>query len=91
MFEMEWSGDGDGTDYSTTSSPPRRPGEARRDGARGPTASTGADVDSLSEEMEDDLMSDDFSLPDSDEDEDEDNRPDSTTPASRYRVSCRTH
>jgi hypothetical protein len=83
MFEMEWSGDGDGTDYSTTSSPPRRPGEARNEGAGGPTGGTGADMDSLSEEMEDDLMSDDFSLPDSDNDEDEDNRPDSTTPASR--------
>jgi hypothetical protein len=50
-------------------------------------AGTGADMDSLSEEMEDDLMSDDFSLPDSDDDEDEDNRPDSTTPASRYSFS----
>jgi hypothetical protein len=45
-------------------------------------------MDSLSEEMEDDLMSDDFSLPDSDDDEDEDNRPDSTTPAGRYSFSA---
>ncbi|KAJ9582646.1 hypothetical protein L9F63_023024, partial [Diploptera punctata] len=55
--------DGDGTDYSTTSSPH---GEHRR----GP----GVDVDSLSEELEDDLMSDDFSIPDSDDDEDDDSR-----------------
>ncbi|XP_021919702.1 uncharacterized protein LOC110829853 isoform X2 [Zootermopsis nevadensis] len=78
MFEMEWSGDGDGTDYSTTSSPPRRPGEPRGEGSRGPAASAGADMDSLSEELEDDLMSDDFSIPDSDDDDDEDNRLDST-------------
>lgn len=83
MFEMEWSGDGDGTDYSTTSSPPRRPGEPRNEGTRGPSAGAGADMDSLSEEMEDDLMSDDFSLPDSEDDEDEYNRPDSSTTANR--------
>ncbi|XP_066996328.2 uncharacterized protein HLH3B [Anabrus simplex] len=66
MFEMEWSGsgDGEGTDYSTTSSPPRRPGESRGESVRG-----APDVDSLSEEMEDDLMSDDLSLPDSDEED----------------------
>jgi hypothetical protein len=40
-------------------------------------------MDSLSEEMEDDLMSDDFSLPDSEDDEDEYNRPDSSTTANR--------
>ncbi|XP_069683004.1 uncharacterized protein HLH3B isoform X2 [Periplaneta americana] len=85
MFEMEWSGDGDGTDYSTTSSPPRRPGEPRGEGARGPTAGAGADVDSLSEELEDDLMSDDFSIPDSDE-EDEDDRRDSSTSANSRSV-----
>lgn len=83
MFEMEWSGDGDGTDYSTTSSPPRRHGEPRGDGARGPAACASADMDSLSEELEDDLMSDDFSLPDSDDDDDEDNRLDLSTPVNR--------
>jgi len=87
MFEMEWSGDGEGTDYSTTSSPPRHPGEPRSEGTRGPAAGTGADMDSLSEELEDDLVSDDFSLPDSDDDEDEDNRLDSNTPLNRYSVS----
>jgi hypothetical protein len=40
-------------------------------------------MDSLSEELEDDLMSDDFSLPDSDDDDDEDNRLDSNTPVNR--------
>jgi hypothetical protein len=79
MFEMEWSGDGDGTDYSTTSSPPRRPGEPRSEGTRGTSTCAGADFDSLSEELEDDLMSDDFSLPDSDDDDDDDNRPESNT------------
>jgi len=83
MFEMEWSGDGDGTDYSTTSSPPRRPGEPRSEGTRGPSACASADMDSLSEELEDDLMSDEFSLPDSDDEEDEDNRADSNTIANR--------
>lgn len=75
MFEMEWSGDGDGTDYSTTSSPPQRNGEQRHDGTRG----LGMDMDSLSEELEDDLMSDDFSLPDSDDEEEEDTRRDVTS------------
>ena len=70
MFEMEWSGDGDGTDYSTTSSPPQRHGEQRSDVTRGP----GMDMDSLSEELEDDLMSDDFSLPDSEDEEEDDAR-----------------
>jgi hypothetical protein len=90
MFEMEWSGDGDGTDYSTTSSPPRRPGEARSEGVRCPTAGAGADMDSLSEEMDDDLMSDDFSLPESDDEEDDDSRRDSTTPGGRYSCSAST-
>jgi hypothetical protein len=40
-------------------------------------------MDSLSEELEDDLMSDEFSLPDSDDEEDEDNRADSNTIANR--------
>ena len=40
-------------------------------------------MDSLSEELEDDLMSDEFSLPDSDDEEDEDNRVDSNTIANR--------
>lgn len=64
---MEWSGsaDGEGTDYSTTSSPPRRHvpfgnGLPPRDGIR--------ECDSMSEEMDDDL-SDDFSIPDSEDDE----------------------
>lgn len=83
MFEMEWSGDGDGTDYSTTSSPPRRRGEPRSEGTRGPSSGVGADMDSLSEEMEDDLMSDEFSLPDSDDEEDEYNRADANTTANR--------
>lgn len=30
VIDMEWSGDGENTDYSTTSSPPRRPGEQRK-------------------------------------------------------------
>jgi hypothetical protein len=38
-------------------------------------------MDSLSEEMEDDLMSDEFSLPDSDDEEDEYNRADANTTA----------
>ena len=75
MFEMEWSGDGDGTDYSTTSSPSERNGEQRR----GPALATGMDIDSLSEELEDDLMSDDFSLPDSEDDDEEDGRRDGTS------------
>ncbi|PSN39807.1 hypothetical protein C0J52_13620 [Blattella germanica] len=86
MFEMEWSGDGDGTDYSTTSSPPRRPGEQRNEGSRGPTTGTGADMDSLSEELEDDLMSDDFSIPDSDDEDDEDGRREGMTPGSNRSV-----
>lgn len=62
---MEWSGslDGEGTDYSTTSSPPRR----------NPPFGNGFQAhdngDSMSEEMDDDL-SDDFSIPDSEDDED---------------------
>lgn len=66
--KMEWSGslDGEGTDYSTTSSPPRRSvrftnGLAAHDNAR--------ECDSMSEEMDDDL-SDDFSIPDSEEEDD---------------------
>lgn len=57
---MEWSGDGENTDYSTTSSPPRRPGDPRK-------PPPGIDLDSLSED--DDVMSDDFSFADSDEDD----------------------
>nr|CAD7432015.1 unnamed protein product [Timema monikensis] len=64
MFEMEWSGDG--TDCSTTSSPPRRPGDEPP--AVPHTAPNTTDHDSLS----DDLMSDDFSLPDDSEYEDDD-------------------
>lgn len=56
---MEWSGDGENTDYSTTSSPPRRPGEASR-------LTQSNDMDSMSEE--DEVMSDDLSFADSDED-----------------------
>lgn len=56
---MEWSGDGENTDYSTTSSPPRRPGENSR-------LTQNNDIDSMSEE--DEVMSDDLSFVDSDED-----------------------
>lgn len=64
---MEWSGslDGEGTDYSTTSSPPRRrtpscANGAHQDGSR--------ECDSMSEELDDDL-SDDFSMLESEDDE----------------------
>ena len=67
---MEWSGslDGEGTDYSTTSSPPprrRNPssfinGIGQTDGIR--------ECDSMSEELDDDL-SDDFSILESEEEE----------------------
>lgn len=60
VIDMEWSGDGENTDYSTTSSPPRRPGEQRK-----PTPHI--DLDSMSEE--DEVMSDDFSFADSDEED----------------------
>ncbi|KAK6642361.1 hypothetical protein RUM43_003862 [Polyplax serrata] len=66
-FGMEWSGslDGEGTDYSTTSSPPRRrtpscANGAHQDGSR--------ECDSMSEELDDDL-SDDFSMLESEDDE----------------------
>lgn len=65
---MEWSGslDGEGTDYSTTSSPPRRRGASfvngigQQDGTR--------ECDSMSEELDDDL-SDDFSMLESEDEE----------------------
>lgn len=53
--DMEWSGDGENTDYSTTSSSPNS----------GRKISHGQDQDSLSDE---DDLSDEFSLLDSDDD-----------------------
>lgn len=73
MFDMEWSGDGDNTDQSTTSSPPRLGVEAHSTVTAHLPAPLDT-VDSPNESEDDDLMSDDFSLPDSDEDDVKSNR-----------------
>lgn len=65
---MEWSGslDGEGTDHSTTSSPPRRRNVSNANNIGQQDA--GKECDSMSEEMDDDL-SDDFSILESEEED----------------------